>query len=133
MVKVMIDTNIIISFLLRPQGQAAKALHKASRFPYMPVICGYIADEVRDKFRGKLSAYSGSLPVFEKALPMFHMVPVPEQKANDDAVLRDLKDMPILRAAIGSCVDLLLTGDKDFLESGIESPRIVSVAEFLAM
>ena len=42
-----------------------------------------------------------------------------------------MKDRPILRAALNEGTDLFLTGDKDFLESAVEDPRIVSVSEFL--
>ena len=40
-------------------------------------------------------------------------------------------DRPILRAAIQARADILLTGDKDFLESGVKTPRIMSPAEFM--
>ena len=47
--------------------------------------------------------------------------------------IRDPKDRPILRAALSSNADLFLSGDKDFLEASIEDPRIISVADFLAL
>ena len=50
-----------------------------------------------------------------------------------EAQIRDPKDRPILRAALNAGADLLLTGDKDFLESSIEDPRIISVRSFLEM
>ncbi len=34
--------------------------------------------------------------------------------------IRDVDDRPILRAAIEAKADVLLTGDKDFLESGVK-------------
>lgn len=40
-------------------------------------------------------------------------------------------DRPILRAAINAKADIILTGDKDFLESGIENPKILTASEFL--
>ena len=45
--------------------------------------------------------------------------------------LRDEKDIPVLSDAIYHGVDILLTGDKDFLESGIETPKIISPSELL--
>lgn len=39
--------------------------------------------------------------------------------------MRDINDKPILRAAIMAKADVLLTGDKDFLESNIKYPKIV--------
>ena len=45
--------------------------------------------------------------------------------------LRDEKDIPVLSDAIYHNVDILLTGDKDFLEAGIETPQVVSPSELL--
>ena len=44
-----------------------------------------------------------------------------------------MKDRPILRAAIYAGADILLTGDKDFLEAGIDYPKCLAPAEFLLM
>ena len=54
-----------------------------------------------------------------------------EMENPSEVKIRDAKDRPILRAALNAHVDLLLTGDKDFLESAISVPRIVSVMAFL--
>ena len=48
-----------------------------------------------------------------------------------ESEIRDAKDRPILRAAIKANVDAILTGDKDFLESGIEKPKIYTAREFI--
>ena len=45
--------------------------------------------------------------------------------------IRDINDRPILRAAIEAKADILLTGDKDFLDSGVKNPMILTPAEFL--
>ena len=60
-------------------------------------------------------------------------MPTPDSEAETESLIRDLKDRPILRAAVCAGVDLLLTGDKDFLESSVKTPRIISVPEFLDM
>ena len=44
--------------------------------------------------------------------------------------IRDADNRPILRAAIEAGADILLTGDKDFLESSVTKPRIMTVAQF---
>lgn len=46
--------------------------------------------------------------------------------------VRDVNDRPIMRAAVVAEVDVILTDDKDFLESGIVEPKIMNAAEFLA-
>ena len=48
-----------------------------------------------------------------------------------ESQIRDINDRPILRAAIMAKADILLTGDKDFLESSIKHPKILTPAEFL--
>jgi predicted nucleic acid-binding protein len=45
--------------------------------------------------------------------------------------IRDISDRLILRAAIAANVDVIITGDKDFLESGVSNPRIMTAAEFV--
>ena len=43
-----------------------------------------------------------------------------------------IADQPILNAAIVFDVDIVLTGDKDFLSLDMEHPKCMTVAEFLA-
>ncbi len=51
--RVMIDTNILISAALFPKGRAAAALFKALVPPYQPVVCDYVLDELHRKFAEK--------------------------------------------------------------------------------
>jgi len=44
--------------------------------------------------------------------------------------IRDKKDLPILVSAIIGIVDVIITGDKDFLEADVEYPIIMTVREF---
>ena len=48
-----------------------------------------------------------------------------------EKLIRDAKDQPILNAAIVSDVDIVLTGDKDFLSLDMEHPKCMTVAQFL--
>ena len=65
------------------------------------------------------------------ALLTLEVVPMPMEENALEEKIRDVCDRPILRAAIMARADVLLTGDKDFLESGIEHPRIMTAAEFI--
>lgn len=65
------------------------------------------------------------------ALSFIEIVETPEDAIEAESKIRDVKDRPILRAALDAHADLFLTGDKDFLESSITDPRITGVAEFL--
>lgn len=48
--KIMLDTNIIISAALFPNGRAAQAFFKALQSPYQPLVCDYVVDELHRKF-----------------------------------------------------------------------------------
>lgn len=130
--KVMIDTNIFISAAITPNGNAAKAFIKAMLPPYEPIVCDYIVDELHRKFQEKFPKHTTELEAFLfNALQVIRIVPTPEGETTEEGKVRDLKDRPILRAAKAAEADLLLTGDLDFLESGIKNPRIISASEFI--
>lgn len=130
--RVMIDTNIFISAVLFPNGRVAAALMKALMPPYEPVICDYVVDELHRKFREKFPDKMVELEAFLfTALQSIEIVSTPEGETEAELKIRDVKDRPILRAALDAGADLFLTGDKDFLESSVTDPRIVSVSEFL--
>lgn len=132
--KVMLDTNIIISAALFPNGRAAQAFFKALQPPYQPLVCDYIVDELHRKFREKFPNRLTELEAFLfNALLFVKLVSTPEEAVDSELSIRDVKDRPILRAALNSHADFLLTGDKDFLESSITDPRILSVPQFLDM
>ena len=88
--RIMLDTNVIISAILFPKGKAAQAFLKAVSAP--PAVISDAENKIRDP-----------------------------------------KDRPILRAALNEHAELFVTGDKDFLESSVTDPRIMSVAEFLSI
>lgn len=130
--KVMIDTNIFISAALFPNGRVAEALMKALMPPYEPVVCDYIVDELHRKFREKFPDRMVELEAFLfTALQTIEIVSTPVEQIEEELKIRDVKDRPILRAALDAGADVFLTGDKDFLESLVTDPRIISVNDFL--
>ena len=132
--KVMLDTNIIISAVLFPNGRAAQAFLKSLSYPYEPIVCDYVLNELRRKFDEKFPDKASNLDEFlQMALLFIEVVPTPTLELLEERQIRDPKDRPILRAALNNHADLFLTGDKDFLESSVSDPRIISVAEFLSM
>jgi predicted nucleic acid-binding protein len=57
--------------------------------------------------------------------------PPEEESHKSESRIRDVKDRPILRAAIANRVNIIITGDKDFLESGLTQPKMMTASEFL--
>ncbi len=118
--RVMIDTNIFISAILFPNGKTSQALTKALLPPYQPLTCDYVIDELRRKFQEKFPDKITYLDAFlYSALSVIKTISVTEEAFEEESLIRDEKDRPILRAALASGVELFLTGDKDFLESSV--------------
>lgn len=130
--RVLIDTNVLISAALSSSGTPFKAYVKAVSYPHRGLVCEQNVDEMRrifnKKFPNRLAALEKFLSV---ALVTLELIPVPTNENITETQIRDVKDRPILRAAIEAKADVLLTGDKDFLESGVKKPAIMTPAEFL--
>lgn len=82
------------------------------------------------KFPKKIQALEAFLSL---ALLTLEVIPTPIEEHSYEAKICDVNDRPILRAAIHAKADILLTGDKDFLESGRHNPKIMTAADFIAM
>lgn len=129
--RILIDTNVLISAALSANGVPFQAYIKAVTYPNHGLVCEQNIDEMKrifyKKFPNRLAALDKFLSV---ALLTLELVKIPTREDNLEMIIRDVDDRPILRAAIEAKVDILLTGDKDFLESGIENPRIMTPADF---
>lgn len=130
--RVFVDTNVLISAALFPNGVAAAAWDKAVHDPNDPVVSDYVIDELRRVFVRKFPDRMAALDAFLAALSScVEIMPTPEIALCEEADVRDPKDRPVLRAARAARADVLLTGDKDLLESGIDHPRMLSARDFL--
>lgn len=130
--RVLIDTNVLISAALNANGVPFRAYIKAASYPNHGLICEQNVDEMKRIFNKKFPNHLASLDKFlSVALLTLELVPIPTEENISETQIRDVNDRPILRAAIKSKADILLTGDKDFLESGVKNPMIMTPAEFL--
>jgi putative PIN family toxin of toxin-antitoxin system len=132
--KCIIDTNVLISASLFPDSVPAAAFFKAAALPNVAVVCDYSVDELHRtynrKFPSKLRALDMFLTILLRTVKIIDTPPEIEA-ATAEMCIRDIKDRPILRAALKSDADILITGDRDFLESGITKPRIITPADFM--
>lgn len=130
--RVLIDTNILISAALNSQGTPFHAFMKAVTYPNHGLICEQNIDEMQRIFNRKFPKKIAALEKFlSLALMTLEMVPTPMEEYDSEVQIRDMNDRPILRAAIYAKADILLTGDKDFLESGVKNPRIMTATDFI--
>ena len=113
--RILIATNILFSALLFPLSKPAKALQKAAD-EHSVILCDQNIFELKEILRRKAPK---AVPDAEVFLAEFQYELIPAT------------DQPILNAAILSDVDLIITGDKDFLSLDIDRPRCITASEFL--
>lgn len=130
----MIDTNILLSSALSDKGTPYKAYLKAVTYPNHAIICEQNVDELYRVFRKKFPTKVQLLDRFlATAIVSLDVVKVPINEDNMEQYIRDVADRPILRTAIHENVDILLTGDKDFLEANVSVLKILTASQFLQL
>ena len=121
--KIMIDTNILISAIVF-NGKVYDLLKDLLVSENEIYVSEYVEQEFKEKIYKKWTAKADIYLERYQAAPFIHC----ESTSKTLGTLRDKKDVPVLSDAIYHNVDILLTGDKDFLESNIEVPLILSPA-----
>jgi putative PIN family toxin of toxin-antitoxin system len=130
--RVILDTNILLSALLSPLGAPAKLLDAWERRVFTFVACEALIAELRDVagrpfFRARLRASAAELlaagirdfSFFCRNLPSGPMAPDP-------------KDSYLLALAEASEADFLVTGDKELVAlQQHQSTRIISPAAMI--
>ena len=104
----MIDTNILISAALNSEGTPYKAYIKAVTFPNQGIVCDQNIDELRRifnrKFPNKIELLERFLAMASTALTVVH---TPTDMTDDENLIRDIDDRPILRAEKNANADFL--------------------------
>ena len=127
--RVMLDTNILISALYYPSATTWQFFSMLADKAEV-VLCDYVISELQRITQKKFSDQADVLEIFLKEFPCeVAKTPTACEAAPN---MRDPKDMPILMAAIAEKVDILVSGYKDFLVLDIQTPRIMSMADFIA-
>lgn len=118
--KIFIDTNVLISAILNPNGISNKAYIKATTYPNIGLICEQNIDELKRIFINK---FPDRIIFLDKFLRLAQLtiikVPIPREPYIKEAKLRDIKDRPILHAVF--LLQRLLLRCSGF--SGINSGR----------
>lgn len=115
--RVLLDTNVVISALLFPSSTPASAVELVLQ-EHQLVLTTWILDELREVVGRKRPDL---LPALERFLASVdYEVAEPGESA---VPISDPDDHPILDAAIATAVDVLVTGDKHFLALQVDSRR----------
>lgn len=127
--RIMFDTNVLISMILFPGISFQKMLDFITR-RHQLVLSSFVVDElfavVERKFPGKKKAIDEFLSNLA-----YELVYTPHHMPGGVFEIRDVNDYPVLYTAIIENVDIFITGDKDFLDVNIEIPEIMTPADFM--
>ena len=124
--KIMTDTNILFSALLFPESRPAKALFQIIEHHSL-ILCDYIISELRNVVSRKRPDLLADIDVLMAKLP-YELITAPLKPGK---LISDPKDYPIINAAIIADVDIIISGDRHFLDLEIEHPKCMPVAQFL--
>ena len=136
--RVLLDANIYLSYLLTPNAQSAitKVVEAGISGQYTLLIGKQILDEVIGKVSQKLyltkyitaqelSLLVGTIESVAEALP---------EPRTIERIVRDYKDDYLLTYAVNNKADYLVTGDLDLLELQSQSVlKIMTPSEFAAI
>lgn len=121
--KIMLDTNVLISALVFG-GQAGRLLGLLFDSEHELYVSEYVDSEFKAKLEQKWASKA------QKVYALYRKLDIHFCKSTTDVLgeLRDVKDIPVLSDARFHNMDLILSGDNDFLEAGLERPLVFSPA-----
>ncbi|WP_295655646.1 putative toxin-antitoxin system toxin component, PIN family [uncultured Mucilaginibacter sp.] len=129
-IRIIIDTNLWVSFLLRKDLSQIDSLlvQKRATIIFSDELLAELLDVVyRPKFKKFFSNDNIDL-----VLSLINEVAKFIEVKSSVSICRDIKDNFLLALAIDGHVDYLLTGDKDLLElKTIEKTQILSISDYL--
>jgi len=127
---VLIDTNVLLSAVIRDRLPERVVLHVAGRDDLHWLVTPEILTEYLEVLRRPKFALEPEILERWNNLLAMRTVNV-GSPAHVPEFPRDPKDALFLAAALAARADLLITGDKDLLEAGaLVATRILTVAEF---
>jgi len=130
-VRAVFDTNIYVSALAIPGGQAEKAVLAAAEGRFDLIISRPIILEVLDVLARKFGRDAEELARVALFLADLGRVVRPRRKVR---ILRDDPDNRILECAFAGGTEVIVTGDRMMLKLGIcEGVRLVTLRKFLRL
>lgn len=118
----------MFSAILFPNSKPALALLHAIT-NHKIVLCDRNIEELREVLRRKAPDLLPAANTLFAELS-YELIPAVSRL---EKPIRGTTDQPILNAAISYDVDVILTGDKDFLSLNMERPRCMTAAQFLEL
>lgn len=133
--RAVIDTNILIRALIKPQGTVGPVLHRLRNGEYTLIYSEPLLDELLAKLalpriRDKYAIDDETVTALIALLALRGELLAPTRKVK---VCRDPNDDMVIEAALAGAADVIVTGDDDLLTlEEFEHIRLVTPRDFLA-
>ncbi len=127
--RIMLDTNVLISMLFFPSTQFKRTLDYITR-NHKLVLSSFVIDELFAVTARKFPTKKETIDSFLSNLS-YELVYTPCHMQGNLFEIRDKNDYPVLYTAIIENIDIFITGDKDFLDINVEMPEIMTPADFI--
>lgn len=124
--KILVDTNVLISALLYRTSKPSLALLHSAKYHEL-FLSDYNIAELHKIVGNKFPELQPDVDVLLAELA-FEMIPAPQ---SPQKLIADPKDAPVLNAAILADVDIIISGDKHFLNMTIERPIVLTPTKYL--
>ncbi len=134
--RAVVDTNILVRALIKPQGTVGPVLRHlregAYRLLYSESLLAELVDVLgRPRIQAKYGIGADDVATVLKLLELRGELVIPRRRVT---VCRDPKDNQVLEAAIAGRADVIVSGDDDLLVlNPFEGIPTVVPADFLAM
>ena len=127
--RIMVDTNVIISGLLYPNSPM-NSIMTYIMDQHKLLISSYVLTEFKDVIRRK---FPSSISETDELLSKmnYELVYTPDTMDLEVFSVRDAADYPVLYTAIVENVDILVTGDKDLINVDIKTPIILTPRQLM--
>ena len=129
--RVMIDTNILISSLIFNSPTIVMTLGIAASADNTLLISTFALAEARAVVHEKWLQRTDSLERFLAQLD-YETITTPSQLQDGLFTIWDPNDYPVLYSAIIGRADIFITGDKDFEDVQVETISILTPAAFVS-
>ena len=119
--RVVLDTNVLVSGLLFPGGPPSRLVAAWRRGAFDLVVSDFLVDELARTWHHLAPRLKHTPAELDDFLDTFQlrseMVQIDADRLSraSAAGLRDPNDVPILAMLIGAAADFIVTGDKDLL------------------
>ena len=124
--RIMIDSNVLISAVYNPNSTPARVVRDVCENHEL-LLCDHIVAECYDVVGRKFPQHTAVLDKLLTSLG-YSLVVAPR---GGGATIADPKDAPILNAAILEDADIIISGDHHFLSLDMERPKIYTPAQYL--